>query len=159
MSSFFKRTTFVVSDARAAAAFYEHVFGMRVWYDNELVPDADFPPAAPPGSRVHLIVLEADDPVIGKLGFLQYLDNPPQRPAPKSTRRVVLGEPILVFETDDIEAVAERVRDTAAHIVAGPKDWEVPSVDGRGVIHLTTMSLFDPEGIYMEIGSKRPSPG
>ncbi len=157
MSSFFKRTTFVVSDARAAAAFYQHVFGMRVWYDNELVPDADFPPAAPPGSRVHLVILQADDPVIGKLGFLQYLDNPPERPAPKSRRKVLLGEPILVFETDDIAAVAARVRETSAHIVAGPRDWEVPAVEGNGVIRLTTMSLFDPEGIYMEIGSKRPA--
>jgi catechol 2,3-dioxygenase-like lactoylglutathione lyase family enzyme len=155
MASFFKRTTFVVGDAPRAAAFYRHVFGMRTWYDNELVPDADFPPAAPAGSRVRLIILEGEDAVIGKLGFLQYLDNPPSRPGPKSTERVMLGETILVFETDDIHTLAARVRETAATIVAGPKDWEVPAVDGAGVIRLTTMSLFDPEGIYMEVGSKR----
>lgn len=155
MSSFLKRTTFVVADAGRQAEFYRHVFGMTIWYDNELIPDADFPPAAPPGSRARLVILEARDPVIGKLGFLQYLDHPPARAVAASRERVRLGDPILVFETDDIAGVAARLRDTDATLVAGPKDWEVPSPDGRGVIRLTTLSLFDPEGIYMEVGSKR----
>lgn len=155
MSSFLKRTTFVVADASRQAAFYRQVFGMRVWYDNELVPDADFPPAAPAGSRAHLVILEARDPLIGKLGFLQYLDHPPPRARPRHNDRVMLGEPILVFESDDIQGVAARLEGTTATLVAGPRDWEVPSPDGRELIRLTTISLFDPEGIYLEVSSKR----
>ena len=75
--SFFKRTTFVVGDAAAAMHFYTSGFGLRVWYDNGLEPDADFPPAAPAGSRARLVILEGEDPVLGKLAFLQYLDAPP----------------------------------------------------------------------------------
>jgi hypothetical protein len=105
---------------------------------------------------VRLVILEAQDPVIGKLGFLEYLEpHRLERPVPKSRERVVLGEPILVFETDDVDGVAERARGAGAAIVEGPKDWEVPSPDGRGIIRLRTVSLFDPEGIYMEVGSKR----
>ena len=82
-----KRTTFIVADARASAQFYVEVFGWSVWYDNELVADRRFPPT-PSGrdERVHLVILETTDPLIGKLGLLQYLespfDNAPPKPSP-----------------------------------------------------------------------------
>ncbi len=38
-----------------------------------------------------------------------------------------------------------------ATIATPPKDWEVPSHDGKSVIRLRSMSMFDINGVYSEI--------
>jgi hypothetical protein len=49
----------------------------------------------------------------------------------------------------------ERAKGTSATIVSPPADWEVPSHDGKGAIKLRTLSLFDPNGVYLEVNQKR----
>ena len=151
MTDLFRRTTFIVPDAAAAARFYVDVFGWTRWYDNVLAVDHRFPPAAPDGARAHLIILKAEDERIGMLGLLQYLEAPFDTAVPANRRKLRMGEPILVIETRDIDGVYERARAAGANVVTPPVDWTVPSNDGQGVIRLRTMSLFDPNGIYMEV--------
>lgn len=150
-----RRTTFIVPDAAAAADFYTQVFGWKRWYDNELAVDRRFPPAAPDGARAHLIILLVEDPKIGMLGFMQYLEPPFDTAVPTKRTRVRMGEPILVIESQDIDGAYRRALAAGANVVTPPVDWEVPSNDGRGVIRLRTMSLFDPNGIYMEVNVRR----
>ena len=149
-----KRTTFIVADASASARFYAEVFGWSVWYDNELVADRRFPPT-PSGrdERVHLVILETTDPLIGKLGLLQYLDSPFDNEPPARRRTVRLGEPVLVVATKDVDGVHERALALGATVVTPPVDWSVPTPDGAGEIHLRTVSLFDPNGIYLEVSA------
>ena len=149
-----KRTTFIVADAEASAQFYVEVFGWTVWYDNLVKADRRFPPSgAPDQAEVRLVIVQAQDPKIGKLGFLQYLDPPFDTGAPKERTMVRMGEPILVIETEDVDSVYSRARALGANIVTAPVDWEVPSPDGQSVIHLRSVSMFDPNGIYMEISA------
>ncbi|MEO0996114.1 MAG: VOC family protein [Pseudomonadota bacterium] len=149
-----KRTTFIVADAEAAAAFYRDVFGWTVWYDNIVAADVRFPPSgAPDLAEVRLIILEALDPKVGKLGLLQYLRPPFDTGVATRRTKVRMGEPILVIETGDIDAVHERAVAAGATVVTAPVDWQVPSPDGGSTIHLRTISLFDPNGIYMEISA------
>lgn len=150
-----RRTTFLVPDAEAAANFYVEVFGWTRWYDQELSVDRRFPPAAPDGARAHLVLIQAEDPRIGMLGLMQYLD-PPFDTAVKSGRsRVSMGEAILVIETKDPDGIHERAKARGATIVTPPVDWEVPRNDGQGVFKLRGMSMFDPNGIYMEVNAFR----
>jgi catechol 2,3-dioxygenase-like lactoylglutathione lyase family enzyme len=130
----FRRTTFLVPDARAAAQFYIDVFGWKKWYDNELSVDWRFPPAAPDGARAHLVLLQVEDPKVGMLGLLQYLEPPFDTAVPTKRSKVRMGEAILVIETREIDAVHQRALK-----------------DGKGWIQLRSMSLFDPNGIYMEV--------
>ncbi|MDJ0657326.1 MAG: VOC family protein [Xanthomonadales bacterium] len=149
-----KRTTFIVRDAEASAAFYQAVFGWTVWYDNVVKADHRFPPSgAPDMAEVRLIILQALDPRIGKLGLLQYLDPPFDEGTPVHRTRVRMGEPILVVETDDVDGVYQRATEQGAKAVTAPVDWEVPAPDGQSTIHLRTISLFDPNGIYMEVSA------
>ena len=64
-----------------------------------------------------------------------------------------MGEPILVIETDDVDGVYERALAAGANVVTAPVDWQVPSPDGTAHINLRTISLFDPNGIYMEVSA------
>ena len=144
----------ITNDGDRLKEFYVEVFGWRVWYDNELVADRRFPPT-PSGrdERVHLVILETTDPVIGKLGLLQYLDSPFENDAPTGRSTVRLGEPVLVVATKDVDGVHERALARGASVVTAPVDWTVPTPDGAGEIHLRTVSLFDPNGIYLEVSA------
>lgn len=147
-----KRTTFIVADAESSARFYQDVFGWTVWYDNIVRADHRFPPSgAADMAEVRLIILEADDPVVGKLGLLQYLDPPFDVGTAKGRTKVRMGEPILVIETSDIHGIHERAVAAGASVVTEPVDWRVPSPDGESTIHLRSISMFDPNGIYMEV--------
>ncbi len=151
-----KRTTFVVDDAAAAAEFYKTVFGFSVWYDNTLPVDARFPPTAPDQAMARLIILEVEDPKIGKLGFLSYLDHDPQEdPTWRGRTQLRRGDTVLVMETHDLPGVHARAAAyPGARVVTPPVDWSVPGPDGKP-IQLTAMSLFDPSGIYCEISKAR----
>lgn len=147
-----KRTTFIVADAESSAAFYRDVFGWAVWYDNIVRADHRFPPSgAPDAAEVRLIILQAQDPKIGKLGLLQYLEPPFDEGTLQGRTRVRMGEAILVIETEDVDGVHDRALTAGATVITKPVDWEVPAPDGKSVIRLRTVSLFDPNGIYMEV--------
>jgi catechol 2,3-dioxygenase-like lactoylglutathione lyase family enzyme len=151
MKEILRRTTFVVPDADTAARFYQKVFGWTRWYDNELAVDRRFPPAGPDRARAHLVIMKVEDDRIGMIGFLQYLEPPFDTAVPVGRSKVRMGEPILVIETTDIEGVHRRAVEAGANVVTAPVDWTVPSNDGKGIIRLRSMSLFDPNGVYMEV--------
>lgn len=154
MTDILKRTTYIVADAEASAAFYKEVFGWTEWYNNIVKADYRFPPSGAPNmAEVHLIILQAADPKIGKLGLLQYQTPPFDTGTPKNRTMVRMGESILVVETEDVDGVYTRAKAAGAAIVTSPVDWEVPSPDGESTIHLRTVSFFDPNGIYMEVSA------
>lgn len=152
-----KRTTYTVKDAKASAEFYEKVFGWTIWYDNILEADHRFPPTgAADKAKVHLVIMQALDPKLGKLGLLQYLDPPFEINEIGRKTVVKLGDPILVIESKDIDGVYKRALECGAHVITKPVDWYVPGPKSETTIHLRTVSLFDPNGIYMEV-SDHPS--
>ena len=154
-----KRTTFLVEDADAAARFYETVFGWKRWYDQRLLADRRFPPTGSgQDAEVHLVILETSDPVIGKLDFLAYIDSPFEAGAwsarsREPRARVRPGEPILVVATKDVDGVHDRAVAAGATVVTPPVDWTVPAPAGAECIHLRSVSLFDPQGIYLEVSA------
>ena len=147
-----KRTTYIVNKASASAEFFQEVFGWTIWYDNQLMADHRFPPVGSQESqKVHLIILQAKDPKLGKLGLLEYVVKSDVTPKTEPKSIVRTGEPILVIESEDIEGVYHRAKERGANVITPPVDWFVPSPDGESKIHLRTVSLFDPNGIYMEV--------
>lgn len=149
-----KRTTFVVADADASARFFEEVFGWTRWYDRTLVADRRFPPTGTgEDARVDLVILDTADDLLGKLGLLSYPDAPVDEPPPKPRDRVRLGDPVLVVATKDIDGIHERAMARGATVVTPPVDWEVPAPAGDQGIRLRSVSLFDPNGIYLEVSA------
>ena len=151
MASILRRTTFIVADAQRSAAFYENVFGWTRFYDHSLTAKAGFPPVGPRDEPVKLVLLKAQDPQIGMVGFLQYVDAPFDTGVAVRRSKVRMGEAILVIQTDDVRGAHERAVAAGATISTPPTDWSVPSHDGKSTIHLRSMSMFDLDGIYSEI--------
>jgi catechol 2,3-dioxygenase-like lactoylglutathione lyase family enzyme len=148
-----RRTTFLSADAEAMARFYEQVFGCTRWYDHELAVDARFPPTGlPDGARAHLVMVRAQDPEVGMLGFLQYLDAAPERTPGAAQLRI--GDPVLVWNTTDVDALHARAVAAGGRIATPPAEWTVPAREGSGVTRLRMLSLFDPEGHYCEVSQR-----
>lgn len=149
MTNLLKRTTFIVADAEKAARRYETIFGWTRYYDDELPVDGRFPPVAPDGSVARLIMLKAEDPVIGMLGFLSYLDFDPAA----GRTQMGLGSSVLVVAASDVDALADRARSIGDMTVVGPVEWQVPSANGE-TITLRTVSLSDTDGLYFEVSER-----
>ena len=145
------RPTFIIADMEKAVAFYRDVFDWRVIFDQIIKVDRRFPPAAPDQARCRLTVFQVEDPEVGTLGFMQYLDHDIAAGPDKHRKKLAQGEAILVIRAADPQACYERIISTDAVVVAPPTDWEVVGAEPGQVIKLCTMSLFDPNGIYIEV--------
>ena len=154
LAGILRRTSFVVADAEKIAKFYQHVFGWERFYDNDTPVDARFPPCAPDAALAKLIILKAKDPDIGMLGFMEYLGFEPEVSTNKDKATLGIGDPILVIEAMDIDAVYAKVKKTEARLVSEPIKWTVKDYAGTGLIHLCTFSFFDPIGTYVEVNMR-----
>ena len=150
------RPTFIVADLEKAVRFYCDVFDWSIVFDQIIKVDHRFPPAAPDQARCRLTVFRVDDPEVGTLGFMQYLDDPIPPGPNKHRRKLGQGEAILVIRAADPYRCYERIKQTDAVVVAPPTDWEVVGSEPGQVIKLCTMSLFDPNGIYIEVNLRHP---
>ncbi|HHL43835.1 MAG TPA: hypothetical protein ENJ42_09465 [Hellea balneolensis] len=149
-----RRTSFVVADADQIANFYQSVFGWTRFYDNETAVDRRFPPSAPDETMARIIILKADDPYIGMVGFMEYVDFVPEPATNPAKTKLGLGDPILVVEANDIESAYANALSAGARMVSEPIKWSVKDYDGVGDIHLCTFSFFDPNGIYVEVNTR-----
>ena len=149
-----RRTSFVVRDAKSTAQFYQDVFGWSRFYNNETPVDARFPPCAPDAALARIVILKADDPYIGMIGFMEYVDFNPDDATDKEKTILGIGDPILVIETQDIEDTYAKAKAAKARLVTEPIKWTVKDYSGEGLIHLCTFSFFDPNGIYVEVNTR-----
>lgn len=150
------RPTFIVADIDKAIDFYTSVFDWKVIFDQVIKVDERYPPAAPHNARSRLTVFQIDDPELATLGFMQYLDHQILPGPSKHRKKLAQGEAILVIRADDVDVCYERIKNTEAVVIGAPADWEVIGEHPGEVIKLRTMSLCDPNGIYMEVNFRYP---
>ena len=152
MTSIVKRTTLIVRDADRSLAFYRDVLGLTVWYDDEIVLGGVTLPVGARGDRTRLVIMRADDPVIGMIGLLQF--TAPPLPAPETERATLgIGDVVFVMQTDDVEAVYARLQQWGARVQAPPHAFEVRGADGAW-LRMTTLSFWDPDGYFFEINQR-----
>jgi catechol 2,3-dioxygenase-like lactoylglutathione lyase family enzyme len=143
-----KRTTIVVRDIAISRAFYRDVLGFKVWYDREFVFSGKGFPNTKAGDACHLVIMEAQDPEIGKIGLLQYTD-PPIAPAPLPTM-IGIGGVIFVGDVDDVDRLHRDLVAAGARIATPPHLFEVTGADGL-VKRMNRVCFFDPDGVFFEI--------
>jgi catechol 2,3-dioxygenase-like lactoylglutathione lyase family enzyme len=156
MANIVKRTTFMVRDAEASARWYEQVFGMKRWLDTPFTLSGIGLAAGKAGDRTRLIVMQCEDPAVGMIGLLQWVD--PAMEAPETPpRRVTFGAPIFVVASDDVRGVHARALALGAHIHAAPYEWSF--VDPAGAKKdMLACSLFDLDGYFYEVNETVTAP-
>jgi catechol 2,3-dioxygenase-like lactoylglutathione lyase family enzyme len=152
MQNVLKRTTLIVRDVRRSTQFYRDVLGLSVWYDDEIVLGGRGLAAGKQGDRTRLVIMKAQDPVIGMIGLLQFTEPPLPEPAGDRTR-LGIGDVVFVMQTDDVRAVHERLQAWGARVHAEPHEFVVRGADGVEV-GMTTLSFWDPDGYFFEINER-----
>ncbi len=148
MQNVIKRTTLIVRDIDKSVAWYKDVMGMTVWMDTEVELSGVGMACGKAGDKTHLVILQAEDPVIGMIGLLQWVD--PLLPAPDEIpTSVTYGNPTFVVSTDDAEATHAAAVAHGTHVHSAPHEWSIRGQDGR-MKHFIGISLFDPDGYFFE---------
>jgi len=142
----------LVSDMDAALAIYRDVLGMVDYYDQEITVSGAGLPTGQPDSRARLVILKCNDPYIGMIGLLQYLDPPlPPRSAPVAPDRLQAGDLVLVLNHENVESAFEKIRGIeGVRIMAAPHVTEFPK-PGGGVFRVMGISFFDPNGYFVDV--------
>ena len=148
----FRRVTMMARHMEPALEIYRDILGMEAYYDQEIVLTGTGVPTGVTGARARLVILKGNDPYIGMLGIMQYLDpplpEPPPRPVPN---RVQAGEIVFVMNHDNVEAAYEKLKDVqGVEIVAEPHVSEFPG-QGGGTLHVMGISFFDPNGYFVDL--------
>ena len=148
MQNIVKRTTLIVRDMEKSVEWYKEVMGMTVWMDTDFVLSGDGLAAGKEGDKTHLVIMQCEDPVIGMIGLLQWVDPPLPAPAEIPTS-VTYGNPTFVVATDDAQATHDAAVQLGTRIHCPPREWSTRGHDGR-TKHFIGISLFDPDGYFYE---------
>jgi len=146
-----KRTTLIVRDVERSQAFYRDVLGFTPWYDDSIVVSGRGLAAGQPGDRTRLVIMKAQDPVIGMIGLLQFVDRPLSAPAPRE--RLGIGDIVFVMQTDDVAGVHARAVAFGARIYAAPHPFEVTGADGQR-LSMPSASIWDPDDYFIEVNQR-----
>ena len=148
MANIVKRTTLIVRDMETSVHWYKEVMGMSVWMDTDFELSGVGMAAGKAGDKTHLVILQCEDPKIGMIGLLQWVD--PPMPAPEEIpTSVTYGNPTFVVEAEDAVAMCETAKRLGTHVHSEPHEWSVRGHDGR-MKYFVSVSLFDPDGYFYE---------
>lgn len=151
MNPLVKRTTIRVRNMNKSIAFYEEILGMSQYYNNEVLLDRDFLPGEKPGDKVHLVIMQGDDPVIGMIGLLEWLE--PKPTPPEVSYDFDYGNPVFVVAIENAEALYEKAKAHGCVIRSALSETEYPAAHG-GTVKVRSVGLYDPDGHFFECNQR-----
>lgn len=146
-----RRVTIIVRDMENSLKLYRDVFGLKVNYDAVVTMSGVALPAGQPGAKSRLVLLNSNDPYIGWIGLLHWVD--PALPDPGAyPKRMGPGGVVIVTNTDDVEkrcAAAAKV--PGVTMTGAPRLQEYPGRNGAPPIRVKGCNFFDPDGTLIEM--------
>ncbi len=146
-----RRATTVVDSVDRTADFYINALGLTLYQDGEMALDDQALPAGGPGARVRLAVYKAEDPYIGMVGALEFLE-------PKIGKRdkttLGIGDVVFVGGTEEPYELFSRVSETGVRVTCEPFERTVPRTGGDGEIPMVSMGFCDPDGQLWEVNRR-----
>jgi catechol 2,3-dioxygenase-like lactoylglutathione lyase family enzyme len=147
----FRRVTFIVRDIEASLKLYRDVLGFSLNYDQTLEMSGVALPAGTPGAKARLVLLNANDPYIGWVGMLQWLDPPLADPGPYP-KRLGVGGHVLVMNTDDAKARCDQAAALPGVTMTSPARLQIyPGRNGGPDIQVMGCNIFDMDGTFIEL--------
>lgn len=147
----FRRTTLIVRDLDASLALYRDVIGLQLQYVTDSTMTGKAIPAGGEGDKAKFALLSANDPFVGMIGLLHWVEPSLPDPGPYPTR-LTTGGVVLVFNTDRIEErCAEAAKVPGVTINAEAHLQVFPSRNDSGELHVMGCTMFDPDGNLIEI--------
>ncbi len=148
-----RRTTLIVHDIEASMRFYRDVLGFEVWLENRgKVSGNGLPVDLPVGAESRFAVMRGTHPWVGMVGLLQY---GPAKPLPDPARFVTPGDVVLMIETQQLQAIYERMRARGVRMLRPPETNEVTGAGGARW-RATFVFAYDPDGHLLELNQREP---
>jgi catechol 2,3-dioxygenase-like lactoylglutathione lyase family enzyme len=146
-----RRVTMIVRSIDNSLRLYRDVLGLQVNYDAVVTMSGVALPAGPPGAKARLVLLNGNDPFIGWIGFMEWLD--PRLPDPGPyPKRMGIGSHVIIVNTDDVDArCAAAAKVPGTTVTAPPRLQVYPGRNGGPEIRVRGCNLFDPDGTLLEI--------
>lgn len=146
-----RRTTLIVRDMEASLRLYRDVIGLEVNYDTVVTTSGVALPAGEPGARTRLVLLNGNDPWVGWIGLMEWLDPALPDPGPYP-RRLGPGAHVIVMNTDDVEGrCAAAARVPGVTMTSPPRLQTYPGRNGGPDIRVLGCNVFDPDGTLIEL--------
>lgn len=146
-----RRVTMIVRDMENSLKLYRDVVGLKINYDAVVETSGVALPAGVPGAKARLVLLNANDPFIGWIGLMQWIDPPLEGPA-TYPRRMTFGGHVIVMNTDDVEGrCAAAAKLPGVTMTAPPRMQEYPGRNGGPPIKVKGCNFFDPDGTLIEM--------
>ena len=146
-----RRVTLIVRDMENSLKLYRDVLGLKVNYDAVLPMSGVALPAGEPGAKARLVLLNSNDPFIGWIGLMEWLD--PRLPDPGPyPKRMTIGAHVIVTNTDDVDgrcAAAAKIPNVT--MTAPPRLQVYPGRNGAPPIKVKGCNFFDPDGTLIEL--------
>jgi catechol 2,3-dioxygenase-like lactoylglutathione lyase family enzyme len=146
-----RRVTMIVRDMENSLRLYRDVMGLKVNYDAVLPMSGVALPAGEPGAKARLVLLNGNDPFIGWIGLMEWLD--PRLPDPGPyPKRMGIGGHVIVTQTADVDRrCAEAAQIPGVTVTSPPRDQSYPGRNGAPPIKVRGCNFFDPDGTLIEL--------
>ncbi|MEM6908505.1 MAG: VOC family protein [Pseudomonadota bacterium] len=145
-----RRTTIIVRDIETSLKLYRDVIGLEVNYDTTVTTSGVALPAGEPGATARLVLLNANDPWVGWIGLMEWLD--PAIPADDYPTRMGPGDVVIILNTDDVEGRCAKAKAVSGvTFTAEPRLQVYPGRNGGPDIRVMGCNFFDPDGILIEL--------
>ena len=146
-----RRTTLIVRDMENSLRLYRDVLGMKINYDTVVTMSGVALPAGPPGAKSRLVLLNGNDPFIGWIGLMEWIDPKLPDPGPYATR-MGIGSHVIITQTDDVDRrCAEAAKVPGVTMTAPARDQTYPGRNGAPPIKVRGCNFFDPDGTLIEM--------
>ena len=146
-----RRTTLIVRDMENSLRLYRDVLGMKINYDTVVTMSGVALPAGPPGAKARLVLLNGNDPFIGWIGLMEWIDPKLPDPGPYPTR-MGIGSHVIITQTDDVDRrCGEAAKVPGVTMTAPPRDQSYPGRNGAPPIKVRGCNFFDPDGTLIEM--------
>ena len=146
-----RRVTMIVRNMENSLKLYRDVMGMKVNYDAVLPMSGVALPAGKPGAKARLVLLNGNDPFIGWIGLMEWLDPRLPNPGPYK-KRMGIGGHVIITQTDDVERRCPEALKVPGVTGTGPlRAQQYPGRGGGPPIHVRGCNFFDPDGTLIEM--------
>ena len=146
-----RRVTMIVRNMENSLKLYRDVMGLKVNYDAVLPMSGVALPAGEPGAKARLVLLNGNDPFIGWIGLMEWVDPRLPDPGPYPVR-MGIGRHVIVTHTADVDRrCAEAALVPGVTVTSPPRDQIYPGRNGAPPIRVRGCNFFDPDGTLIEL--------
>ncbi|MBM4128982.1 MAG: VOC family protein [Nitrospira sp.] len=136
-------STIVVDDIEKSLHFYRDILGFRVQLDQEMEGEELSTILGIPGVKIRIALLQVGQQETGLVGLLSFLSPKKEKVEKKSME---IFPHALVFVTDDIEEVYNRLKNAGEKPISAPVTIKI---SGAGSVKI--FACLDPNGVLVEI--------